>query len=67
MLAPDCRLGPLVSEGQYQKVLGYVRAGVDEGATLLTGGRRSPHLPRGYFLQPTGAAAAGAGWDGMRW
>jgi betaine-aldehyde dehydrogenase len=51
---PDCRLGPLVSEGQYSKVLGYVESGLAEGATLLTGGKRPRQLTRGYFLQPTG-------------
>lgn len=50
---PGCRLGPLVNEQQYHKVLSYVRAGLDGGATLLTGGRRPPHLKSGYFLEPT--------------
>ena len=51
--APGCRLGPLVNDLQYEKVKGYVRAGLEDGATLLTGGQRPAHLPRGYFLQPT--------------
>lgn len=52
-LVEDCRLGPLVSEAQYQKVLAFVESGKAEGALLLTGGRRPPRLPRGYFLEPT--------------
>uniref|UniRef100_A0A7S0WPS2 Aldehyde dehydrogenase domain-containing protein n=1 Tax=Chlamydomonas leiostraca TaxID=1034604 RepID=A0A7S0WPS2_9CHLO len=52
-LLPGVRLGPLVSGAQYGKVRGYVQAGVDEGARLVTGGNRPEHLPRGYFLQPT--------------
>jgi betaine-aldehyde dehydrogenase len=46
-------LGPLVSSGQYQKVLGYLEVAKQEGLTLLTGGKRPAHLPKGYFLEPT--------------
>ncbi|KAL4425584.1 hypothetical protein ABPG75_009600 [Micractinium tetrahymenae] len=52
-LEPDCRLGAVVSEGQFRKVMGYIEAGRAEGATLLTGGRRPPRLTRGYFIEPT--------------
>lgn len=42
-------VGPLVSEEQRERVLGYVRRGVEEGATLVTGGAtRSP----GYYVEP---------------
>lgn len=44
---------PQVSKSQYEKVCGYVQAGVDEGARLVTGGNRPAHLPKGFFLQPT--------------
>jgi betaine-aldehyde dehydrogenase len=46
-------LGPLVSSGQYQKVLGYLEAANTENLTPLTGGKRPAHLPKGYFLEPT--------------
>jgi betaine-aldehyde dehydrogenase len=46
-------LGPLVSEGQHQKVLQCIERGKADGAKLLTGGRRPTHLPKGYFLEPT--------------
>jgi aldehyde dehydrogenase (NAD+) len=46
-------MGPLVSERQRARVEGYIRRGVEEGATLITGGGRPPHLPRGYFVEPT--------------
>jgi acyl-CoA reductase-like NAD-dependent aldehyde dehydrogenase len=43
-------VGPLVSEEQRERVLGYIRQGVDEGATLVVGGgTRSP----GYYVEPT--------------
>lgn len=46
-------LVPQVSEGQYKKVLSYIQAGKDEGATLLTGGGRPSHISAGYFVAPT--------------
>jgi acyl-CoA reductase-like NAD-dependent aldehyde dehydrogenase len=50
---PD--MGPVVSERQMQRVLGYIDAGAGDGATALTGGRRadSPELAAGYFIEPT--------------
>jgi phenylacetaldehyde dehydrogenase len=45
------QLGPLVSERQLQRVAGYVRTGIDEGATLVAGGAR--HGDRGWFHAPT--------------
>jgi acyl-CoA reductase-like NAD-dependent aldehyde dehydrogenase len=48
------RLGPLVSSTQLERVRGYIKKGVDEGATLLTGGAESPEgLDKGYFVRPT--------------
>jgi len=47
-------LGPLVSAVQRDKVRGYINKGIDEGATLLTGGPDAPDgLDRGFFVQPT--------------
>jgi betaine-aldehyde dehydrogenase len=45
-------LGPLVSRGQYEKVLGFVDQGKASGAKLLSGGKRPAHLERGYFMEP---------------
>jgi betaine-aldehyde dehydrogenase len=48
------RLGPLVSKTQQERVRGYIRKGIDEGATLVTGGPEQPeNLPKGYFVKPT--------------
>ncbi|KAI8466083.1 MAG: betaine aldehyde dehydrogenase [Monoraphidium minutum] len=52
-LEPGCRLGPVVSEVQYKRVMSYVQAGLDDGATLLTGGKRPAVAPRGFFIEPT--------------
>jgi betaine-aldehyde dehydrogenase len=48
------KLGPLVSDVQRERVRGYIRKGVAEGATLVTGGSEAPAgLARGYFVKPT--------------
>jgi betaine-aldehyde dehydrogenase len=46
-------LGPLVSKGQYDKVLAAIERGKAEGATVAGGGRRPAGLDVGYFLEPT--------------
>jgi phenylacetaldehyde dehydrogenase len=50
-LAPGTQLGPLVSEEQMQRVLGYVEGGRQAGAALASGGGRIGD--RGYFVEPT--------------
>jgi aldehyde dehydrogenase (NAD+) len=47
-------LGPLVSEVQRERVRGFIQAGIDEGARLLTGGTEPPEgLETGYYVRPT--------------
>ena len=47
-------MGPVVSEVQYKKIQDLIQAGIDEGATLVTGGTGRPAgLNRGYFVKPT--------------
>ena len=46
------QMGPLVSDVQLAKVLGYIDIAKAEGARLVTGGGRAP-LNTGYFVQPT--------------
>ena len=51
---PASRLGPLVSAVQRDRVRGFIQTGIDEGATLVTGGTASPEgLTAGFFVQPT--------------
>jgi aldehyde dehydrogenase (NAD+) len=52
-LDPKTRLGALVSKTQMERVLRYIESGKEEGATLLTGGQRTPVNGKGYFVQPT--------------
>jgi len=47
-------LGPVVSEPQFHKIQRLIQAGIDEGATLVTGGVGRPEgLARGYYVRPT--------------
>ena len=47
-------MGPLVSKVHFDKVQGLIQKGIDEGATLVTGGTGRPAgLNRGWFVRPT--------------
>ncbi len=50
---PNAAIGPLISEKQRDRVEGYIRKGVEEGARLVTGGGRPDGLDSGWFVQPT--------------
>eukprot|EP00262_Sarcandra_glabra_P022472 TRINITY_DN996_c1_g2_i1.p1 TRINITY_DN996_c1_g2~~TRINITY_DN996_c1_g2_i1.p1 ORF type:complete len:505 (-),score=105.60 TRINITY_DN996_c1_g2_i1:228-1742(-) len=52
-LEEGCRLGPVVSEGQYEKVMKCISIAKTEGATILSGGGRPQHLKKGFFIEPT--------------
>ncbi len=50
----NARMGPVVSEAQWDKIQGLIQKGLDEGATLVTGGVGKPEgLETGYFVEPT--------------
>lgn len=52
--ATDTALGPLVNQKQFDRVEGYIRAGIEEGAILLTGGVGRPEgFSKGYYVRPT--------------
>jgi aldehyde dehydrogenase (NAD+) len=50
---PGNLMGPLVREGQRQRVLGYIEKGRAEGASVALGGGVPAHLPKGYYVEPT--------------
>jgi aldehyde dehydrogenase (NAD+) len=53
-LDPATTMGPLVSQGQFDKVQDLIQSGLDEGATLVAGGTGRPaDLNRGYYVRPT--------------
>lgn len=45
--------GPQVTKAQYDRVLGYIDSGKEEGATIVLGGEAAPHKGKGFFIQPT--------------
>ena len=47
-------IGPVVSKVQYDKIINLIKSGINEGATLATGGPELPNnLNKGYFIKPT--------------
>jgi aldehyde dehydrogenase (NAD+) len=50
---PQTQTGPLISAAQRARCEHYVRAAVEHGAKIVTGGRRPAHLSRGYYFEPT--------------
>lgn len=48
---PETFQGPQVSKVQFDRIMGYIQSGKDDGATIVTGGGR--HGDKGYFIQPT--------------
>jgi aldehyde dehydrogenase (NAD+) len=50
----NVQMGPVVSETQWNKIQTLIKKGVEEGATLVTGGPGRPEgLDKGYFVKPT--------------
>jgi len=48
------KLGPVVSEAQFNKIQGLIQKGIDEGAELVTGGVGRPDgLASGFYVKPT--------------
>ncbi len=52
-------MGPLINSRQRDKVHKFVTDAVNQGAKLVTGGKRPDHLPVGYFYEPTLLAGVG--------
>ena len=57
---PETEFGPLVSEEQLERVMGYIDSGVEEGAELVVGGNSTAGATTadgdggaGYFVPPT--------------
>ncbi|KAI4253583.1 MAG: hypothetical protein LQ352_003595 [Teloschistes flavicans] len=58
LMDPNTNFGPLVSEVHYEKVLGYIKHGIEkDGAKLLYGGPEKPEsiqgMENGYWIKPT--------------
>jgi len=55
---PKTQVGAMITPQHYDKVTGYIRIGMEEGARLLAGGLDRPanlpaHLQKGNFITPT--------------
>ncbi len=55
---PKTQVGSMITKQHYDKVTGYIRIGIEEGARLVAGGLERPanlpaHLAKGQFIQPT--------------
>ena len=61
---PGTQMGPIISEKQLERVLGYISAGGSSGAELITGGKRIDR--DGYFVEPTLLPRASADMSMMR-
>jgi acyl-CoA reductase-like NAD-dependent aldehyde dehydrogenase len=51
----EAQMGPINNRAQYEKVMYYIEAGKEDGARLMTGGKRpeGKQFERGYWLEPT--------------
>ena len=50
----NAQMGPVISETQWNKIQGLIQKGIDEGATLVSGGTGRPEgLDKGYYVKPT--------------
>jgi aldehyde dehydrogenase (NAD+) len=50
---PTVTVGPLASARQRDRVEEYVRIGIEEGATLVVGGKRPDNPKHGFYVEPT--------------
>lgn len=50
-LDPQCEVGPVINQTQFDSILEYIQIGKDEGARLVCGGEAVSG--EGYFIRPT--------------
>jgi acyl-CoA reductase-like NAD-dependent aldehyde dehydrogenase len=50
---PATQLGPMVTQAHLDRVRGYIRTGIEEGARLLCGGPEPVEGLKGWFVRPT--------------
>ncbi|MEW6455177.1 MAG: aldehyde dehydrogenase family protein [Acidobacteriota bacterium] len=54
-LDPEIDIGPLINESQGRQIMEYIKIGQEEGARLLTGGKRLTGgiFDKGFYIEPT--------------
>jgi acyl-CoA reductase-like NAD-dependent aldehyde dehydrogenase len=62
-LDEDTDIGAIVSEKQFNTVCHYIRSGIAQGGTVITGGPNRPVDGEGFFVAPTVITGADADWD----
>lgn len=55
-------IGAIVSQSQYETVVGFIQSAIDDGGHIVTGGVSRPVEQDGYFVAPTVITGAGADW-----
>ncbi|WP_240421276.1 aldehyde dehydrogenase [Paenibacillus periandrae] len=50
---PKTKVGALISEEHYERVTGYIKLALEEGGTIVQGGKRPGGLDKGFYLEPT--------------
>ena len=50
--APETVVGPVISAAHRERVEGFIRSGIDQGADVIVGGERPP-LEKGFYVAPT--------------
>jgi len=50
---PESQMGPVAMRRQRDRIEQLMATGLAEGAVMTQGGRRPPHLSRGFFIEPT--------------
>ncbi|HEX7857997.1 MAG TPA: aldehyde dehydrogenase family protein [Sphingobium sp.] len=53
---PGHMMGPVISQRQMERVKSYIDLGIEEGATLIAGGKLRPDKGGGFFVEPTAFA-----------
>jgi acyl-CoA reductase-like NAD-dependent aldehyde dehydrogenase len=52
--SPETLCGPVISAAQRDRIVGYIRSGLEEGAKALVGGDEPPEgMDKGYYVSPT--------------
>jgi betaine-aldehyde dehydrogenase len=62
-LNEDTDIGAIVSEKQFDTVCRYIKSGIAQGGTVITGGPDRPVDGDGFFVAPTVITGADANWD----
>ena len=50
---PDVKLGAVVSQSHYEKILSYIELAKEEGGTVLCGGKPAETGMSGWYIEPT--------------